>query len=364
MRVASCFFSIVFALVAGAGCGDLKEAPAAEDAGAGVDGATPPGADGGGGVSVTARVLVSGRSRLGARSSAGFRPWRTGLAVHDGRVYWVESGASPGLYSASADTPCEDPSCVEQVADLVRPSAFTATDAAVVVADATVVERIAFGSSSPAKIASSAGEDVVNLAAADATVFWTSGTDPAIRLTAGGTTSTPISSNGTPVGMAVAGDRVFWAGVDISGQLGALQSMQTSGKGAREVSRFSGGFWAMGGTTRYLYWAEDRPANVHRLTVSSGRDEIVDRDAMGVTDFAFDDAYAYWVEPGDAPDYANGRVRRVAHDGKDAETLAVSVAHPVAVAVSGDAVFVAAAGTSDKSWADGAILELTLGRAP
>ena len=40
-------------------------------------------------------MLVSGRSRLGARSSAGYRPWKSGIAEHDGRVYWVESGATP-----------------------------------------------------------------------------------------------------------------------------------------------------------------------------------------------------------------------------------------------------------------------------
>jgi hypothetical protein len=115
----------------------------------------------------------------------------------------------------------------------------------------------------------------------------------------------------------------------------------------------------MAGTATYLYYAEDMPANVHRLTVATNRDEIVDRDAQGVTDFAFDDAYAYWTEPG-ASDVASGLVRRVSHDGKTAETLAVSVAHPVALAVSGKTVFVAAAGTAEKSYADGAILRLTI----
>lgn len=224
--------------------------------------------------------------------------------------------------------------------------------------DTNVVKRFAFGGGAAATIASGA-EDVVNLATDGTAVFWTSGTDSAMNRTAGGTTSTPIHSNGTPVGIAVAGDRTFWAGVDISGQIGALQSVKTSGSGAREVSRFSGGFHAMAGNGTYLYYAEDMPGNVHRLTVATSRDEIVDRDAQGVTDFAFDDEYAYWTEPG-ASDVASGLVRRVSHDGKTAETLAVSVAHPVALAVSGKTVFVAAAGTAEKSYADGAILRLTI----
>lgn len=347
-------------------CADLKEAPPATNGPA-----TPAGdttspapkdpASSSVDPSVTVDTLVAGRSRLGARSSAGFRPWKSGIAVHDGRVYWVESGASPGLYSASADAPCAGTSCVQKHATLTRPSAFTTTADAMIVADTTVIKRFEYGASAGAQVASSGADDVVNVAFDGDAVFWTSGTDQGVHRTAGGTTSTPIYSNGTPVGMAIAGDRAFWAGVDISGQIGALQNIKTSGSGAREVSRFSGGFHVMGGNATYLYYAEDNPANVHRLTVATGRDEVVDRDAIGVADFAFDDAYAYWVEPGTAPDFLDGRVRRVAHDGKSAQTLAVSVAHPVAVAVSGKNVYVAAAGTSAKSWADGAILRLTIG---
>jgi hypothetical protein len=79
-----------------------------------------------------------------------------------------------------------------------------------------------------------------------------------------------------------------------------------------------------------------------------------------VAGFAVDDSYAYWTEAGDAPDFRNGVVRRVAHDSKTPETLAVSIARPVALAVSGKLVFVASAGTSAASYADGSILRLTL----
>jgi hypothetical protein len=160
--------------------------------------------------------------------------------------------------------------------------------------------------------------------------------------------------------MAVAGPETFWAGVDISGLQVALQSIGTDGKGAREVRRFNGGFHAMRGNDAYLYYAEGEPASIHRRTNATGRDEIVDRDALGVRDFALDAEYATWVEPGDPPAFTNGRVRRVAHDETSATELAVSIPHPVAVAVSGDTVVVAAAGTAAASWADGAILRLTI----
>lgn len=345
-------------------CGELKEAPTSAPAGEDAAGPASPSSSSqeGGAPSVTVETLVSNRSRLGARSSAGFRPWKSGIAVHDGRVYWVESGGAPGIYAASIDAPCASTSCVDKLATLTRPSAFDATSTHLYVADTTIIKRVAFAGGSPEPIAKSTADDVVNLAAGTSSVFWTSGTDSAVHRTApsSGTTSTPIYSNGTPVGMAVAGDRTFWAGVDISGLLGALQSIKTSGEGAREVSRFSGGFHAMKGDGTYLYYAEDQPAAIHRLTVATSRDEVVDRDALGVTDFAFDDTYAYWTEPGDAPDYANGRVRRVSHDGKDVQTLAVSIARPVAIAVSGKTVLVAAAGSAAESWADGAILRLTV----
>ena len=358
MRASALFSASLFCIVA---CGDLKEAQPGGGAPAGGDpgstgGETPstPSAGDGTGPKVTAEAIVDKRSRLGARSSEGYRPWRSGIAVHDDRVYWVESGATPGIYSV-AFTGGE----VSKVATLARPAAFTATSTHLYVSDTNVVKRFPFGGGAPTTIASGA-DDVVNLATDGTAVFWTSGTDSAMNRTASGTTSTPIYSNGTPVGLAVAGDRAFWAGVDISGQIGALQSIKTSGSGAREVSRFSGGgFHTMGGTSTYLYYAEDMPANIHRLTVATNRDEIVDRDAQGVTDFAFDDQYAYWTEPG-ASDVASGLVRRVSHGGKTAETLAVSVAHPVALAVSGNTVFVAAAGTAEKSYADGTILRLTI----
>jgi len=190
-------------------------------------------------------------------------------------------------------------------------------------------------------------------------LLWTSGDDNAIHLTRMGTTSIPIYSNGTPVALAVAGERVFWAGVDISGQLGALQSMSTNGTGAREVARFSGGFHTMAGNSTYLYYGEGSPGRIHRRTLTSGRDEVVDEHAFGVSDFAIDETHAYWTEPGDG-DGSSGLVRRVAHDSSTAETLAVSVALPLAIAVSRGRVFVASAGSSKEAFADGKSLRLTI----
>jgi hypothetical protein len=54
-------------------------------------------------------------------------------------------------------------------------------------------------------------------------------------------------------------------------------------------------------------------------------------------------------------------VRRIPHAGKDAETLASSLALPVAIAVEGKKVYVATAGTEAKGYADGAIFRLTIG---
>lgn len=360
---------VVVTLGAVGACADLKEG--VDPAQITSDGGTAPVTvsdggpkDAGGELVVSVETLASGRSRVGARSTAGFKAWRGGIAVRQDRVFWVESGTQPGLYAASS-TPCADPAtCSERLATFARPSAFAVSQDHMVVADVTVIKRFSFADPQPETVASGTAE-VVNLATevigASAKVFWTSGTDSAIRFTAvGGTTSTPINSNGTPVGMALAGPRLFWVGVDISGQAGALQSIGTDGKGAREVSRFSSGFSAMGGNGTYLYYAKGLPAEIHRITLSSGRDEAVDRDAFGATDFAIDETYAYWTEPGDAPDYANGRVRRIAHDSSKAQGVGVSIPFPVALAVSGSRVFVASAGTSAKSFADGKILKLTI----
>ncbi len=345
-----------------AGCGDLKNAdvadsgPTTDDAG---DAAAPPGKSDAP-VTVVVDTLVSDRSRLGARSAAGQRPWRSGIAANGDSVFWVESGTSAGLYSASASTPCTSASCVTKLLTLARPSAFAVSATHVYFADTTTIKRFPFAGGTAESIVSH-NEEIVNLATADATVFWTAGSDSAIRFTAiGGATNTPIHSNGTPIAMAVAGNRLFWAGVDISGQSGAMQQVGTNGSGAREVSRFSAGFHTMRGNGTYLYYAKDDPGSVHRITLNSDRDELIDKDALGVTDFAIDDTHAYWVEPGEGADFTNGRVRRVAHDSKAAETLAVGIALPLAIAVSGKRVYVASAGTKAASYADGKILRLTI----
>jgi len=307
--------------------------------------------------------LVTGRTRLGARSTEGFRPWRTGIAVNGGKVYWVESGPAPGLYSAPVT--CTTPTtCAQLVSTMTRASAFTATPTAMFFADTTSLKRLDFaGGGAPQTIASGA-KDILNIATDGTSVFWTYGTDNAIRQTpaAGGTTQTPIFSNGTPVAMGRAGTKIYWAGVDISGQIGAMQQINTNGTSPREVSRFSNGFYVFGGNNTYMYYAKDSgPATVHRITLATNRDEVVATDASSVADIVVDDSYAYWVEPGDSPAFGNGQVRRVAHDQKTPEVLAVSVKRPLAVAVdtANKKVYVASAGTG-AAWADGKILRINL----
>lgn len=310
------------------------------------------------GTQITVEAMIDGRSRLGARSPESFRPWRTGIAVHADHVYWVESGTTPGLYKSL--TSCTGAGCVEQVASMTRPSAFTADATSMLVADTTQLKRFSFAGGAPQDVASAAS-DIVNLASDGTNAFWTSGTDSAIQQTKpAGTTDAIIYSNGTPVRMAVAGSQVFWAGVDMSGLTGYLQAIGTDGTGAHVVSPFSQGLHAMGGNATYLYYATGSPVEIHRLIVSTGNDDTVDTGALGVTDFALDDTYAYWVEPGDAPGFANGRLRRIAHASNTAETLAVSIALPLAVAVSGRTAFVASAGTKASSYADGKILRVTI----
>jgi hypothetical protein len=301
---------------------------------------------------------VSGRSRLGARATAGFGAWGGGLAVKGDQIFWVESGTSPGLYSAKT-TACA-PSCVASLATFTRPSAFQATATDLYVADVTRILRFPYAASSAAPLASST-EEIVNLATDGNNVFWTQGTNSAIEMTApNGTTTKPIYSNGTPIAMAIAGDTAFWTGVDISGLLGAIQGIKTNGTGAYELERFGNGFDTMRGNATFLFYAKDSPATIRRRTLSSGHEDTVGTDGSFVADFAIDGTYAYWVEIGDAPDYLNGRVRRVAHDSVTPETLAVSIPRPVAIAVAGNTVFVASAGAKSKSYADGQILKLSI----
>lgn len=364
-----------------AGCSNFKEgeattpppdgsAPAAEPVSdAAIDaeaGAAPPYSDptptfdGG----VTVDTLLSGRSRIGAfYSEAGSMwAWRTGLVANGSALYWVEGGTEPGVYSAPLT--CTSNACVKKLATIAAPTAFAATETHVYVADKTAIKRYAFATGNGENVAG-ATKDIINLAGANldggvTNIFWTAGTDPAIEMTTFGKgTSVPISSNGTPIRMAAASDRVFWGGVDITGVNSALQSIRVDGTGVRADQPFSGGFSAMGGNGTYLYYATASPGVVHRYTVSSRHDEILEGQSYDVTDFAFDEAYAYWVEGGDG-DFLNGRVRRVAHTSTKPETLADAMPLPVAITLSGGTLYVASAGTKAKSYADGAIVRVRI----
>ncbi len=353
-------------------CSSLKESSSVGDGGSESDaassssGGSSSGSLGDGGTpgNVTVETLVTGRTQLGARSSGTLGHYRTGLAVKGDRIFWVERGSAPGVYGASSVTPCKDATCVSKLTVLTRPVAFTTNATHLFVADVGTVRRVPLtAAGTPVDtVASEGGGEIVNLGVDTTSVFYTVGTASAIRKAAfGGAATTPITSNGTPIALGVAGTRVFWAGVDISGQTGLLQSMNTDGTNPRGLSSFSGGFHSVAGNGTYAYYATGRPGVLHRLALASGRDEIVLSDATLVQDFAFDNDYAYWVEAGDPSDYSNGRVRRVAHGSKDAETLATSLALPVAIALQGNQVFVATAGSEAKGYADGSIVRLTIG---
>lgn len=87
-------FVFALSLVGLAACSGLKEAgpsdpgaPVADGGAASEDGGTPPlGRDGA--VNVTVDKWVTGRSRPGARSTVGYKPWRSGIAVHGDQVFW------------------------------------------------------------------------------------------------------------------------------------------------------------------------------------------------------------------------------------------------------------------------------------
>jgi hypothetical protein len=374
--------------VLSAGCGGFKDAASdtgngggATEAGAAEGGSSsgsvpPPPADGGTGAAdtggggptdagaasdastkVTMETLVTGRSKLGARATAAFGAWGGGIALKGNKVYWVEGGTTPGLYAAST-SPCAT-ACIDTIATFTRPSAFAATPTMLWVADITTVKGFPYGAGT-GSIASSTAE-IVNLVTDGTSVFWSEGDSQTLEKTVpGGSTTTLAYSNGTPISMAVAGSEVFWTGVDISGQLGAMQAVHADTTGGREVSRFSSGFDTMRGNATFLYYAKDSPATIHRLTLATGHDETVATDASFVSDFAVDDSYAYWVERGDGPDYLNGRVRRIAHDSMKDEVLAVSLPRPVAITVSGNTAYVASAGAKSGNYVDGKILKLTM----
>jgi hypothetical protein len=133
MRVPALIFSVLLV-----GCSDLKHAETTSASDAGTDPIALDQDGGGarqGGGTVTVEPLIDGRSRLGARSSAGFRPWRTGIAVNGDTVYWVESGTTPGLYSMPAS--CAPPCKATKVATLTRPASFAYDASGMLVADTT-----------------------------------------------------------------------------------------------------------------------------------------------------------------------------------------------------------------------------------
>lgn len=364
---------VVLAALLLAACGELKQGEgesvppdggdveAPEDGGvaappSGGDASSPPPPSPPSGGSVTVARIIEGRSRPGARTQAGFPAWRGGLAATDAAIYWVESGANPGLYSAPHAGCATD--CTK-LATLVRPSVVSTTDSDLFLADVKTIKRMPLAGGALDTVASSATE-VIGLAPVSGAVFWTVEAGDIQRTVLGGATSTPIYSNGTPVAMAPAGDYVFWIGADISGLNGALQRIKTDGTKPAAVSAQTGPFFAMRGAPNgFLYFARGNPAELRRIG-PTGQEEVVASNLMRISDVAFDAEYAYFTEEGASPDFLAGRVQRVRHDDTKLEVLATSLPRPVAIAVRGKEVFVASAGTSAASYADGAIVRLTL----
>jgi hypothetical protein len=304
-------------------------------------------------------VLLDNRSRLGARSLRGFRPWRTGIAIVGASIVWVESGSAPGLYRMPLEG-CASGAvgCVETVATLTRPSVFAALPDSVLVADVTALRRYVIGGT--AVPLATAQSELTNLATDGANAYWTTENNPVLKTPFGGATTTLITSNGTPFAMAVAGERLHWVGVDISGLQAAMQSIGLDGRGAREDRRSGNGFQTMRGDARFLVFARDgAPSTVLRQTVSNGLVEVVGTNAQGVTDFAIDATRTCWTEPGSAG-LANGRVRCVSHESDQPSTVAEAVAAPVAIAAHEGALYVLSAGTQAAAFGDGRILRISV----
>jgi hypothetical protein len=300
-------------------------------------------------------VLLEGRSRLGARSVRGFRPWRGGVAVVGPSLVWVESGTTPGVFRMPIEG-CGGPACVETIATVTRPSAFAALPDSVLVADVTALRRYIIGGS-VTPVATSQSE-IVNLTTDGASAYWTTESSAILKTPFGGVTSTLINSNGTPFAMTVSGTRLNWVGVDISGLQAVMQSIGLDGRGAREDRRSGSGFQTMKGDGRFLFFARDTaPSTVVRQTLSNGLLEVVGTNAQGVTDFAIEATRACWTEPGTSA-AANGRVRCVSHESTQAETVAEALPFPVALVAHGGSLYVLAAGTMDQAFGDGRIVRI------
>jgi hypothetical protein len=342
----------MLAALALSSCSDLKSTggSSATDSGATVDAPT------GVGQAVTVTVLADNRSRPGAFTSQGYRPFRTGIAVVGDDVFWVESGTKPGLYAVSATTSGDT---VRTLASLTQPTTFASAGGSLYIADRTQLKQFTVANSST-KVLASVSSDIVTLGVDGSSVYFTEAMGGTINRTTSGSTTQFLNSNGAPVALALGASKLIWAGVDISGINGALQVIGTNKSGFAEYKRFSSGFATIAASDRYAYYAHESPPAIHRLTLSSGADERIAEGNSVVTEFALTETHAYWTERGSAPNYENGRIMRVAHDATTPEELAVSIPSPVAIAAVGNTAYVASAGQKSKSYANGSILRVTI----
>lgn len=363
---------VAVALLAIAGCAEIKHAPpsAREAAGGTVAAPAPPASsdDDDDDDDVAAPVqskhadpqkneasaatspILRERDTLGARSGSGDR-WRGGLAAKNGRLFWVENGKAPGLYSAT--TSCTAAECVERVT-LAHAGTF-----------ATNGERLAFGDEATHELQLmdlAAGTSPTLAAMSTSTirsvtilgdnVFWNDGKVLKRTYTEVHVTVSVAEMREVPDAIAATTNQlVYWAAVD-----GRQVSCTEASKRLSTCASFAGKFDAMGAYGEHMYYASKDPGEVYRRTGLMA--DPIALGARGVADFAFDANRVYWVEPGDAPDFANGRLRSARHDSSTSEELARGLPHPVAVAVDGDEVYIACAGTLAKDWTDGQIVRL------
>ncbi|MBX3226474.1 MAG: hypothetical protein KIT84_32565 [Labilithrix sp.] len=295
--------------------------------------------------------LLVDRDTLGARApGAPDRAWRGGLAAKDGRLYWLENGGAPGLYTAPAS--CRAAGCVERIAG-VNAGVFAASRDVLYFDDVAARELKSYRFEEGAAITSVAGVSAsgIDAVAVDGTdAIWINGS-ALKRTTAAGRTTVLANLAVAPIDVGATNGSVFWA--ERKGP--TLSCFLDGNVGPSTCASWKGELGAVRGYAGYMYIASS--GGVYRRTTETlGKTVVV--GTRGATDFAFDATYAYWTEPGDAPDFANGRLRRVAHDGDTVEEIARGLPRPVALAIDGGDVYVACAGTKAKDWSDGAIVRV------
>jgi hypothetical protein len=176
-----------------------------------------------------------------------------------------------------------------------------------------------------------------------------------------------VSSQDSPIALAVVGSSMYWATLG-SGGAGGVFTVHTIGGVPVTLATSPNGVGTLAADESFVYWEARGPAGtagatesrVMRTPVGGGPSVTLAGHQAIVGGLFVLGGAVYWTGNG-ATGNADGTVMRIPASGGAPGTLATGQASPTGISVDGDSVYWTNSGTQAKSYSDGSVAKVAIG---